>query len=62
MRYRRKKIYSHLLEIIIVLVIFAFVSLTNAVSTNSVDKEVTAGIASVLNGDEVVTLLDLMTP
>jgi len=60
MNYKGKKVKSHLVEIVLILIIFGFISLTNAVSTGSVSKEVTAGIASVLGGNEVLSLSDIM--
>lgn len=55
----RKKIRSHLFEIVLVLVVFAVISMANGLSESEVDREISEGIARAEGGQGIVTVLNM---
>ena len=54
----KRKRQSHLFEIVLVLLIFAVISMSNGLSEADLDREIATNIAKAEGKKEIITLLD----
>ncbi|GEM_PF-4592233 len=54
----KKRIRSHLFEIVLVLLIFAAISMSNGLTEADLDREIAKSIAKAEGNQEIITMLD----